>query len=55
MIVPVWTLARLRAVDRRLHKGNPPKGVISVGLDSLNRETFFLNQQFFYRVTADAK
>jgi hypothetical protein len=36
-------------------EGNPPKGVISVGLDSLNRETFFLNQQFFYRVTADAK
>jgi hypothetical protein len=35
-------------------EGNPPKGVIRVGLDSLNRETFVLNEQFFYRVTADA-
>ena len=35
-------------------EGNPPKGVIRVGLASLNRETFFLNQQFFYGVTADA-
>jgi hypothetical protein len=36
-------------------EGNPPKGVISVGLGSLARETFFLNEQFFYRVTADAE
>jgi hypothetical protein len=36
-------------------EGNRPKGVISVDLDSLNRETFFLNQQFIYRITADAK
>ena len=36
-------------------EGNPPKGVISVDLDSLNRETFFLYQQFIYRITADAR
>ena len=28
-----------------------PKGVINVALDSLRRESFFLNEQFFYRVT----
>ena len=33
------------------NEGLAPKGVISVALDSLRRESFFLNEQFFYRVT----
>jgi hypothetical protein len=32
----------------------PPKGVIDVGLDSLNRETFLLTERFFYRVTSSS-
>ena len=36
-------------------ESNPPKGVLTVDLVSLNRETFFLKQHFLYRVTADAK
>jgi hypothetical protein len=33
-------------------EGQPPKGVINLGLGTLNRERFFFNEQFFYRVTA---
>ena len=33
------------------NEGLAPKGVINVALDSLRRESFFLNEQFFYRVT----
>jgi hypothetical protein len=33
-------------------EGTPPKGVINLGVGALNRETFFFNEQFFYRVTA---
>jgi hypothetical protein len=36
-------------------ESSPPKGVLTVDLESLDRETFFLNQHFLYRVTADAK
>jgi len=36
-------------------EGNPPKGAINLGLGALNREKFFFNEQFFYRVTADAE
>jgi hypothetical protein len=36
-------------------EGEPPKGVINVGLGALNREKFFFNEQFFYRVTAEAE
>ena len=32
-------------------ESHPPQGVISVGLDSLHRETFLLTERFFYRVT----
>lgn len=32
-------------------EGNPPKGTIDLGLDALNPETFFFNEQFLYRVT----
>jgi hypothetical protein len=35
-------------------EGSPPKGVINLGLDALNRERFFFTEQFFYRVTAAA-
>jgi hypothetical protein len=33
-------------------EGKPPKGVINLGVGALNRERFFFNEQFFYRVTA---
>ena len=36
-------------------EGSPPKGVINVRLDTLNRETFFFNERFFYRVTTNAE
>jgi hypothetical protein len=36
-------------------EGEPPKGVINVGLGALNREKFFFDEQFFYRVTAEAE
>lgn len=36
-------------------EGKPPKGVINLGLGALNREKFFFNEQFFYRVTAEAE
>jgi hypothetical protein len=32
-----------------------PKGVISLGVGALKREKFFLNEQFFYRVTTEAE
>ena len=32
-------------------ESSPPKGVISVGIDSLDRETFFLNERFLYRIS----
>jgi hypothetical protein len=35
-------------------EGSPPKGVINVGLGSLQPRTFFFNEQFLYRVTPDA-
>ena len=35
-------------------EGSPPKGTINLGLDALNPETFFLNEQFLYRVTHKA-
>jgi hypothetical protein len=33
-------------------EGKPPKGVINLGVGALDRERFFFNEQFFYRVTA---
>jgi hypothetical protein len=36
-------------------EGSPPKGVISVGLESLNRETFLLTERFFYRVMSNSE
>ena len=36
-------------------EGSPPKGEIKVGLGALNRERFFFNERFFYRVTAEAE
>ena len=36
------------------NEGLGPKGVIDVALDSLRRETFFVNEQFLYRVTVNA-
>ena len=36
-------------------EGSPPKGEINVGLGALNRERFFFNEQFFYRVRAAAE
>ena len=33
----------------------PPKGVIDLGLAALNSETFFFNEQFFYRVSSAAE
>lgn len=33
-------------------EGKPPKGVINLRMGALNRERFFFNEQFFYRVTA---
>jgi hypothetical protein len=33
------------------NEGLAPKAVIDVALDALRRETFFLNEQFLYRVT----
>ena len=35
-------------------EGSPPKGAIEVTLDALDRQTFFFNEQFFYRVTREA-
>jgi hypothetical protein len=35
-------------------EGRAPKGVITLGLGALDRDRFFFNEQFFYRVTADA-
>ena len=35
-------------------EGSPPKGVINMGLDSLNRETFLFTERFFYRVTTNS-
>jgi hypothetical protein len=35
-------------------EGSAPKGVINLGLGALNRDRFFFNEQFFYRVTAEA-
>jgi hypothetical protein len=32
-----------------------PKGLINVDVESLNRETVFLNERFFYRVTNTAR
>jgi hypothetical protein len=37
------------------NEGLAPKGVIDVALGSLRRETFFLNEQFFYHVTIDGE
>jgi hypothetical protein len=34
-------------------EGAPPKGAIGVSVESLRTETFFLNEQFFYRVTRE--
>lgn len=36
-------------------EGSPPKGVIKLELGALRRERFFFNEQFFYRVTAEAE
>ena len=36
-------------------EGCPPKGEINLGLGALNREKFFFNEQFYYRVTAEAE
>jgi hypothetical protein len=36
-------------------EGSPPKSEINLGLGGLNREKFFFNEQFFYRVTAEAE
>jgi len=36
-------------------EGSPPKGEINLKLGGLNREKFFFNEQFFYRVTAEAE
>jgi hypothetical protein len=36
-------------------EGSPPKGEINMELGGLNREKFFFNEQFFYRVTAEAE
>ena len=36
-------------------EASPPKGVINLGLEALNRERFFFNEQFFYRVIAEAE
>jgi len=36
-------------------EGRPPKGTINVNVESLRTETFFLNEQFFYRVTRQAQ
>jgi hypothetical protein len=36
-------------------EGKPPKGVITLGVGALHRESFFFNEQFFYRVTAIAE
>lgn len=36
-------------------EGKLPKGVINLGVGALNRERFFFNEQFFYRVTAGAE
>jgi hypothetical protein len=36
-------------------EGKPPKGVMNLGLGALDREFFFFNEQFFYRVTAEAE
>lgn len=36
-------------------EGSPPKGVINLGLGALSRDRFFFNEQFFYRVTAEAE
>ncbi len=36
-------------------EGSPPKGTINVGLNALNAETFFFNEQFLYRVTGEAE
>jgi|SRR5215471_3119665 len=36
-------------------EGKSPKGVINLGLGALNRNSFFFNEQFFYRVTAGAE
>lgn len=33
-------------------EGTPPKGVITLGVDTLHRDSFFFNERFFYRVTA---
>ncbi len=33
------------------NESRPPKGEIAVALDALERDTFFLNEQFLYRVT----
>lgn len=33
-------------------EGRPPKGQITVDVGALDRETFFFNERFFYRVTA---
>ena len=41
-LYPVWDGA----------EGSRPKGTIHVGLDRLNPETFFFNEQFLYRVTS---
>ena len=35
-------------------EGSTPKGAINLGLGALNRDSFFFNEQFFYRVTAEA-
>ena len=35
-------------------EASPPKGVINVGLDSLNRATFLLTERFCYRVTTNS-
>ena len=36
-------------------EGKPPKGVINLEVGALNRESFFFNEQFFYRVTGAAE
>ena len=36
-------------------EGKPPKGAIHLGVGALDRESFFFNEQFFYRVTAAAE
>jgi hypothetical protein len=37
------------------NEGDAPKGTIRLSAESLRPETFFFNEQFFYRVTRDSR